>query len=78
MNEVENMKKIIALIDVEKTENAYLKMNEVINKNNNLMKLRGCIEVPYDTTVEEISDIIVQNRSKKIEEDYAQTFEELS
>lgn len=72
------MKKIIALIDVEKTENAYLKMNEVINKDNNLMKLKGCIEVPYDTTVEEISDIIVQNRSKKIEEDYAQTFEELS
>lgn len=72
------MKKIIALIDVEKIGPSYLKMSELINKSDDSMKLKGCIEVPYDTTVEEINDAIIQNRSKKIEEDYAQTFEELS
>lgn len=35
-------------------------------------------EVPANTTMEEIQDAIVENRSKIVEEDYADAFTELA
>lgn len=40
--------------------------------------LKELSEVPIDTTMEEIKDAIVHNRSKQIEEEYSDAFEELA
>ena len=40
--------------------------------------LKEFSEVPNDTTIEEIKDAIVHNRSERIEEEYSEAFEELA
>lgn len=71
------MKKIVALIST----NDKKKLKEFCDKwntNNPHSNIEAITEVPFDTTLKEIKDVIVENRSKKIEEEYADDLHELA
>lgn len=75
-------KKIVALItlDANVREN---EMNDYIRTEfgwlaNSGMHLEDFSDVPYNTTLKEIQDAIIQNRAEKIEEEYNDDLQELA
>ena len=78
------MKKIAALINIEELENE-MPLSEFLkefenswNEVNEYAKISEFAEVPIDTSIKEIEDAIVLNRSEKVEEEYSDALQELA
>jgi hypothetical protein len=66
-----NMGKILILCDGDKQNT-----KQILNKNG--VSVENISEVPANTTMEELQDAIVENRSRTVEQDYADAFTELA
>lgn len=65
------MGKILILCDGDKQNT-----KQILNKNG--VSVENISEVPANTTMEELQDAIVENRSRTVEQDYADAFTELA